>query len=838
MIFLSNIFHILKSCRSFSLKTTWYISYTDAEEDFRVKIPLRTYVRSEPNQEGDDFELDASVDSFLPTFPNVQVSVPTPGSVSHGSDTSSRKAFRDTFDKSSSVSVPLKKRISIKTRHLRKKLSAKKAALVRIKKKMADIAKKSSTSEVFEQLIAPKTLEVQTFLKMQIFHQKRTEWTKKEKQLSLSIYYKSPTCYRFLRNIGFILPCLSTLRSWLKIYNLRTGVNTALVSKLRKKVASMTEKERECIVLCDEIRLKRGIEYNYFFDFLEGYADHGSIRREAQVADHGLVFYLRGLFSNWKIPFSFYVSAGPTKGPLLADLMKEVLQKLFEIKLVPRAIVSDQGSNNRAAYSSLGGTKQTPFFFLNSKKIYFIFDVPHLIKSLRNNFSNIKLEFRVNEKTVNWKDVSNTFEIDQKSLSARSLLRITHKHIWPNTFEKMRVKYAVQVFSKSMSAAILTAHATGELNSITAVDTAIFLRKVNDIFDCLDARTIRDSNPLKRGLSIFKEQPAQALRDAIEYFSNLEILENGKTRSNIYCVGGFQWTIKAILLLWDDLQNSNWTYLLTSRLNQDPLENCFSVLRSRGGYNPQPTVKQFRQALQHNMFIKLQDPISSSNCEKDDHELLELSSDTEEDNSRISSTDTSTKFKKFDNSKEEPDGLSSDEDDRSQKENLIDSRLSLESCSIFYIAGYLISYLIKKTGCNTCKNLLLDESRALKANGKDLLILHRDYGISNTEIVSLKKPTQSFYLCVEYLLKEFDKIFDLCSKEYQLTKQIKNHLLNKVKKLENNVMAKQCPEHQQLIIDHIIKIKLFRTLKWINQTYHSKERKLSTKPHRKIRILS
>lgn len=820
------------------MKTTWYISLTDAEEDFQVKIPVRTYVRSEINQEGDDFELDASVDSFLPTFPSVEVSVPAPGSVSQGSDTSSRKAFRDTFDQSSSVSVPLRKKISIKTKHLRQKLSAKRAALVRMKKRMSNVAKKCSTSEVFDQLIASKTFEVQTFLKMQIFHQKRTEWTKKEKQLSLSIYYKSPTCYRFLRNIGFILPCLSTLRSWLKIYNLRTGVNTALVSKLKKKVASMTEKERECIVLCDEIRLKRGIEYNYFFDFLEGYADHGSVRREAQVADHGLVFYLRGLFSNWKIPFCFYASAGPTKGPLLADLIKEVLQKLFEIKLVPRAIVSDQGSNNRAAYSSLGGTKQTPFFFLNSKKIYFIFDVPHLIKSLRNNFSNTKLEFRVNGKTVNWKDVSNTFEIDQRSVSARSLLRITHKHIWPNTFEKMRVKYAVQVFSKSMSAAILTAHATGELNSITAVDTAIFVRKVNDIFDFLDARTIRDSNPLKRGLSVFKEQPTQALRDAIEYFGNLEILENGKTRSNIYCVGGFQWTIKAILLLWEDLKNSNWTYLLTSRLNQDPLENCFSVLRSRGGYNPQPTVKQFRQALQHNMFIKLQDPISSANCEKDDHELLELPSDTEEDDSRISNTDATTIFKNFDKSKEEHDELSSDEDDGTQKENLIDPRLSLESCSIFYIAGYLISYLMKKTGCNHCKMLLLDESLALNANGKDLLILHRDYGISNTEIVSLKKPKHRFYLCVDYLLKEFDKIFDICRKEYQITKQIKNHLLNRVKKLENNVMEMQCPEHQQFIIDHIIKIKLFRTLKWINQTYHSKERKLSTKPHRKIRILS
>lgn len=40
-----------------------------------------------------------------------------------------------------------------------------------------------------------------------------------------------------------------------------------------------------------------------------------------------------------------------------------------------------------------------------------------------------------------------------------------------------------------------------------------------------------------------------------------------------------------MLLIWQDILNRNQKFILTSRVNQDPLENCFSVLRNRGGYN-------------------------------------------------------------------------------------------------------------------------------------------------------------------------------------------------------------------------------------------------------------
>lgn len=59
------------------------------------------------------------------------------------------------------------------------------------------------------------------------------------------------------------------------------------------------------------------------------------------------------------------------------------------------------------------------------------------------------------------------------------------------------------------------------------------------------------------------------------------------------------------------------SYLLTGRLNQDPLENMFEVLCQRGGYRNNPSAKNFRQSLQQAMTVRLMNPPGSANCESD-----------------------------------------------------------------------------------------------------------------------------------------------------------------------------------------------------------------------------
>lgn len=60
--------------------------------------------------------------------------------------------------------------------------------------------------------------------------------------------------------------------------------------------------------------------------------------------------------------------------------------------------------------------------------------------------------------------------------------------------------------------------------------------------------------------------------------------------SRIACIKGGVFTISAVLQLYDDLtKNYGFKYLLTNRLNQDCIENPFSIIRGRGGHRDNPT---------------------------------------------------------------------------------------------------------------------------------------------------------------------------------------------------------------------------------------------------------
>lgn len=60
------------------------------------------------------------------------------------------------------------------------------------------------------------------------------------------------------------------------------------------------------------------------------------------------------------------------------------------------------------------------------------------------------------------------------------------------------------------------------------------------------------------------------------------------------CLNGLCKTINAKLSLWEVLhEQQSLQFLLTRRLNQDPLENIFRAIRQQGGNSDSPTPLQF-----------------------------------------------------------------------------------------------------------------------------------------------------------------------------------------------------------------------------------------------------
>jgi hypothetical protein len=272
-------------------------------------------------------------------------------------------------------------------------------------------------------------------------------------------------------------------------------------------------------------------------------------------------------------------------------------------------VIVDQGSNNqKMANKYLKVTENEPFFIRDGQKIFFMYDPPHLLKSIRNNL--VGREFYFNEELVaSWAHFAKLIELDTAAPTAFRLApKLTvSRHGNPTAFKKMKVRTAAQTFS-STTAAAMTTYAVSSDSSMpvgAASTTAATFKKLDNLFDCFNSTNIYADKPFKAALtkdSIHHD----FLIEMRDFFSGLQALEIRPDRksygkfSRPPCFKGWVLSINSLLQFWASIVDVNGVYYLkTRRLNQDCLENLFSVIRRLGCDRDNPTVKNFRDTLRH-----------------------------------------------------------------------------------------------------------------------------------------------------------------------------------------------------------------------------------------------
>lgn len=283
------------------------------------------------------------------------------------------------------------------------------------------------------------------------------------------------------------------------------------------------------------------------------------------------------------MPIAYFLPATSVKHKVLSELLEEAMKRLFDCGPIVKALICDQGANYVAAYKDLGITKYKPYFFVN-KKVFTIFDVPHLFKNLRNHFRKNNLLF--NGEKIYFKDINDTYEIDKNS---RSLLKITDAHINLGLFQLMSCKLAMHLFSNKVATTMKICIVTQQLKSKTAPNTEEIIKQLNNLLDCLNRNSLFNSNPFKCALSDKCPCQLEFLLKAKTWFESLKkIPADPKQPSKDLrpaCFDGMVWTINAITMMHEEQIKIGYNYLLTKRLNSDAIENMFAVFRQRGGYN-------------------------------------------------------------------------------------------------------------------------------------------------------------------------------------------------------------------------------------------------------------
>ena len=122
-----------------------------------------------------------------------------------------------------------------------------------------------------------------------------------------------------------------------------------------------------------------------------------------------------------------------------------------------------------------------------------MFDPPHLLKCVRNNL--MKYSFKFGSYTATWQHTEELYNKD-KTLSIRMAPKLTEKHIHPNGFSKMKVKYASQVLSHTVAARRCSYVSMGNLPA-SALGSAEFLSTFDSIFDSVNSSTLSSTKKLK-----------------------------------------------------------------------------------------------------------------------------------------------------------------------------------------------------------------------------------------------------------------------------------------------------------------------------------------------------
>ena len=365
-----------------------------------------------------------------------------------GCNKSSKSRYCQT-NASISSNTPRKKR-------MRQTINRKNQQIHRLRKRINTKKQCKSASQKDALQILKSFLPVHTvkFIESQIhLHSKRSQhghrYTSEMKAFALTVYHLSGKAYRMISKI-FCMPSKSALLKWASRLPNRPGVTQTALDAIATKVKTMDARARLCVISFDEMSLKSNVFYQSNTDELLWLEDFGDGEKTNCLATSALVFLARGIVENWKQPLAYYLVNESCGSEKVQEKLKDIISKVQGIGLEVVAVVSDLGSNFQKLLREMEITPEKPWFIFNGKKIFYLYDPPHIIKAIRNNLLNY--DFHFDGKIGSWRDIQQLYNIDSKN-DIRCCAKQTSKHLNPNGFQKMKVKFATQVFSHTVSAA-------------------------------------------------------------------------------------------------------------------------------------------------------------------------------------------------------------------------------------------------------------------------------------------------------------------------------------------------------------------------------------------------
>ncbi|XP_072145361.1 uncharacterized protein [Dermacentor andersoni] len=354
-----------------------------------------------------------------------------------------------------------------------------------------------------------------------------------------------------------------------------------------------------------------------------------------------------------------------------------------------------------------------------SRKVHAFADAPHLFKCIRNRLYDKKV-LKKGGKFIKWSCYDALFVADTKNATEQRVCpKLTYNHVNPSNMLKMRVKLATQIFSNSVAKGILFYERRGAPRLVNVEPTVEFTIFMNNLFDALNRRFPGEGLTIDCNDFKVLERASDWLDEWEEEVTKGEIPQDlFLSRST---AEGLRVTLKSarelsIFLL----KKCDFRYVLTGKLNQDPLECFFGVIRQAGGQNEHPTFPTFLQLYRMLSLYSLLKPPRFGNCsasEKEQYGVVTLA-----DLKNAYNSSASKELNKLHQLKERLDGLidegSWECDEVFEYDN---NDASVVECIIYYVTGFVSRKIFNQTSCTTCKKALEGQKGSSKVPEAELV---------------------------------------------------------------------------------------------------------------------
>ncbi|XP_063911164.1 uncharacterized protein LOC135128200 [Zophobas morio] len=562
---------------------------------------------------------------------------------------------------------------------------------------------------------------------------KGRSFTFEEKADAIAIWKHGPKTYKLLSKM-FTLPSIDTLRATLNRVPIEPGINKPIFEVLGKQVRrKMDPKYNLCTLIFDEMSIQPHLDYLPCEDRVVGFEDDGTTRTE-KIADHVCVFMLRGIFGRWKQPVAFAFCKSSLAAVNIVRFYKEIVKEATAIGLNIIASVCDQSTTNSAAIDILLQETRRRAILENEEeteenvikigdhKVVPLFDPPHLLKSMRNNLLTKDLLYVDKagvERRASWSFFEKAYGLDQTlGDNLRMMPKITIDHVKPNLRgKKMKVRYASQVFSRSVSSFInlCSSRTFGGILPPDAQYTSDLFMFMDSVFDSVNGGFGDCGGKNLRKLVGVKNYHHTCWLEGKRMFSNMRFVpRKAGDRAKPPVLQGWYRTLNGFMIIKETLTKLGYNFFPARAFNQDPLENFFGQIRQYGGRYTNPTCRAFvpfYKSLMMKNFCSYHS--RGSNCEQDEDSFvitireflgLQINRKCVEDQWKPPPVpDTVTKDKLYD-------------------QNVIG-----------YISGFLVKHMSKEPlGCEICRsNLKHDGDPDIQYHG---LVEKKEYDDKNRRL--------------------------------------------------------------------------------------------------------